>query len=109
MASWDGWTVIPDASFEPRGITKQDTVVFLIGVAPFAWATVEFWRRIAVGESFGTGRDSVVIGEDSDPASSRGRRILGREAITAAYILFGIAAASILLVVGAGIPFTQQH
>jgi hypothetical protein len=64
--------------FEPRGITTQDSIVFAIGVLPFAWATVEFWRRIAVGESFGTGKDSVIIGEDLNPESSRGRRVLGK-------------------------------
>lgn len=64
--------------FKPRGITTQDSIVFAIGVLPFAWATVEFWRRIAVGESFGTGKDSVIIGEDLNPESSRGRRVLGK-------------------------------
>ena len=29
------------------------------------WATIEFWRRIAVGESFGTGKDSVIINDTS--------------------------------------------
>jgi hypothetical protein len=59
--------------------------VFIIGLIPFAWATVEFWRRIAFGESFGTGKDSVIIprpeitiGEDDNPESSRGRRTLDR-------------------------------
>ena len=65
-------------TFEPRGVTAQDTVVFIIGCAPFAVATVEFWRRIAVGASFGTGTDSVIIGEDNNPESSRGQRILGK-------------------------------
>ena len=70
----------------------SDTLVFIAGIIPFAWATVEFWRRIAVGESFGTGKDSVVIiGEDDVPQSSRGRRTLGKGALVAAYILFGIA------------------
>jgi len=64
--------------FEPRGVTTLDSIVFAIGVLPFAWATVEFWRRIAVGESFGTGKDSVIIGEDLNPESSRGRRVLGK-------------------------------
>ena len=54
----------------------SDTLVFIAGIIPFAWATVEFWRRIAVGASFGTGQDSVVIiGEDNEPQSSRGRRV----------------------------------
>jgi hypothetical protein len=28
---------------------------------PFVWAGIEFWRRIAVGDPFGTGTDSVLI------------------------------------------------
>jgi len=79
-----------------------DIAVFIAGIIPFAWATVEFWRRIAVGASFGTGADSVVIdpnlevvtiGEDGAPLSSRGRRVLGKGALAAAYLLFGIAIA----------------
>ncbi|KAL7578690.1 hypothetical protein ACA910_009828 [Epithemia clementina (nom. ined.)] len=50
--------------------------IFLVGLLPFAVATVEFWRRIAVGASFGTGSDSVMfpqnnvttIGQDNAPA-----------------------------------------
>mmetsp|Transcript_45737 Transcript_45737/g.103279 ORF Transcript_45737/g.103279 Transcript_45737/m.103279 type:complete len:156 (-) Transcript_45737:296-763(-) len=84
-------------TFEPRGVTAQDTAVFVAGCLPFAWATVEFWRRIAVGESFGTGSDSVIIGEDLNPESSRGRRVLGKDAFFAAYVLFGIAGASLVL------------
>ena len=79
-------------------------VVFIIGVIPFLWATVEFWRRIAFGESFGTGKDSVVIprpddvitiGEDGNPESSRGRRTLDKGALTVAYVLFAVAAGSV--------------
>ena len=46
----------------------QDTGVFVIGCIPFLWATWEFWRRIAVGASFGTGKDAVVFdtGDDAD-------------------------------------------
>lgn len=33
--------------FEPRGITAEDTVVFIIGCVPFVWAGIEFWRRSA--------------------------------------------------------------
>lgn len=75
--------------------TNSDVWVFVAGIIPFGWATIEFWRRIAVGESFGTGSDSIVIsiGEDSNPDSSRGRRVLGKDALVVAYILFGIAAA----------------
>ena len=69
--------------------------IFLAGIFPFAWATVEFWRRIAVGESFGTGKDSVRIvniGKDNAPTQSRGRQTLGQGALVVAYILFGLAA-----------------
>lgn len=79
--------------------------VFVAGLIPFVVATIEFWRRIAVGAEFGTGTAGRVvfnttatttIGEDDAPMSSRGRRILGQDALIAAYVLFGISA----LVVG---------
>lgn len=87
--------------------------VFIIGVIPFIWATYEFWRRIAVGASFGTGSDSVVIpspfdegdddliaiGEDGDPRSSRGRRTLDRGALTVAYVLFAAAGGSVAIAI----------
>jgi hypothetical protein len=62
--------------------------------------TIEFWRRIAVGASFGTGSDSVVfsIGENDNPESSRGKQVLGKGALVIAYILFTIAAAVLGLV-----------
>ena len=94
----------------PNGDAAQplapETIVgiFVVGVVPFAVATVEFWRRIAVGASFGTGTDSVVfpntttIGQDDNPLSSRGRRILGTDALVTAYLLFGLAAAVLALV-----------
>lgn len=74
--------------------SKSTTIlVFVLGLVPFGWATIEFWRRIAVGESFGTGSDSIVIiGEDDAPESSRGRRVLGKGALAIAYILFGVSA-----------------
>ena len=79
---------------EETGLLSNQAIIatFIIGLVPFAVATVEFWRRIAVGESFGTGKDSVIIGEDNAPLSSRGRRVLGRGALITAYILFGVAA-----------------
>jgi len=94
-------------------------IIFILGIFPFAWATNEFWRRIAVGLPFGTGSDSVLIqppsaldkdatttdnmgntvlttiGEDNNPKSSRGRQVLGKGALLVAYFLFGIAAFSI--------------
>lgn len=79
---------------------ETNIVVFIIGLIPFAWATIEFWRRIAVGASFGTGSDSVVIiGEDDNPTSSRGRQVLGKGALAVAYVLFGVAALSVGLAV----------
>jgi hypothetical protein len=93
-------------TFEPRGITAQDSAVFAVGVVPFLWATVEFWRRIAVGEPFGTGKDSVIIGEDANPDSSRGRRVLGKDAFLAAYVLFGIAGFSLFLTILASLQVT---
>jgi hypothetical protein len=74
---------------------NTDVWIFVAGLIPFTWATVEFWRRIAVGEPFGTGKDSVYIGKDNAPSESRGRRTLDRGAFLVAYILFGLAAASI--------------
>jgi hypothetical protein len=90
--------------------TTTNIIVFVIGIMPFLWATYEFWRRIAVGASFGTGSDSVIIpspfaddddmimiGEDNNPNSSRGRRTLDRGALTVAYILFAVAGGSIAI------------
>lgn len=76
-------------------LRNTDVWIFIAGLFPFAWATVEFWRRIAVGEPFGTGKDSVFIGKDNAPDESRGRRVLDRGAFLVAYLLFGIAAAAI--------------
>ena len=89
--------------FEPRGITPEDTVIFVIGCVPFVWAGIEFWRRIAVGDSFGTGRDSVIINDTSGNRKKPLQRVLGQDAIIAARILFGIAGLSgalVLLSVG---------
>ena len=90
--------------YEPRGVTPQDTVVFLIGTVPFLWAAWEFWRRIAVGASFGTGSDSIVIDpslvDDADDDQVRrfgGRRVLGADAIWAARALMTVAAGSVAL------------
>lgn len=78
---------------DPQLSSEATIAVFVAGLVPFAVATVEFWRRIAVGDSFGTGTDSVVIiGEDDNPQSSRGRRVLGKGALVVAYILFGVSA-----------------
>lgn len=74
-------------------LTNTDVWVFVAGIIPFVWATIEFWRRIAVGEPFGTGSDSVIIGEGNNPESSHGKRVLGKDALIVAYLLFGISAA----------------
>jgi len=76
-------------------LQNQDVWVFVAGIIPFAWATVEFWSRIAVGKPFGTGSDSVYIGKDNAPKESRGRQVLDKGAFTVAYLLFGIAAGAI--------------
>ena len=102
-------------------------VVFIIGVIPFIWATYEFWRRIAVGASFGTGSDSVIIpspfdggdgkdgnnlitiGEDNKPTSSRGRQTLDRGALIVAYILFAVAGGSDLIAVASVVMGPQTN
>ena len=71
----------PNMTFEPRGITTEDTVVFVIGCVPFVWAGVEFWRRIAVGDPFGTGSDSVIINDSSGNRPTPLRRVLGTGAL----------------------------
>ncbi|KAG8466102.1 hypothetical protein KFE25_001858 [Diacronema lutheri] len=92
------------ATFAPRGITAEDTAVFLIGMAPFVWATVEFWRRIAVGEPFGTTSDSVIIRDTSGPDTlPERRRVLGRDAIITARLLFVAVGIALCLVVLAGL------
>jgi hypothetical protein len=91
------------ATFAPRGITPQDTVVFVIGMIPFVWATIEFWRRIAVGEPFGTGKDSVIIRDTSGPGTlQERRRVLGRDAIITACLLFVAVGLTLGLVALAG-------
>jgi len=87
-----------------------NTIVFVLGLIPFIWATYEFWSRIAVGASFGTGADSiqivpgassddsggkVTIGEDGNLSKSRGRKVLGDDALAVAYVLFAIVIASV--------------
>ncbi|EKX32568.1 hypothetical protein GUITHDRAFT_166674 [Guillardia theta CCMP2712] len=88
---------------EPRGITAQDTVVFVIGVIPFVWATYEFWRRIAVGEPFGTTKEGSVIirpeGQEVKEQKGSPRRVLSTGAIRLAYVLFAAVGASMALVV----------
>jgi hypothetical protein len=100
--------------------TTTNILVFIIGIIPFVWATYEFWRRIAVGASFGTGSDSVIIpspfsndddvvmiGEDNNPSSSRGRRTLDRGALTVAYVLFAVAAGSVAIAVASVVMSPQ--
>jgi hypothetical protein len=110
---------------EPLSPTTN-IIVFIIGIIPFIWATYEFWRRIAVGASFGTGKDSVIIpspfssdsssgdagrimiGEDNNPNSSRGRQTLDRGALTVAYVLFAIAGGSIAIALASVVMSPQQ-
>jgi hypothetical protein len=81
-------------------LSKEATVIiFIIGIIPFIIATYEFWRRIAVGATFGTGTDSVTfptvatIGKDNAPSSSRGKQVLGQDSLITAYIIFATVAA----------------
>lgn len=102
------------ANIDPNDIQLPESTaiaVFVIGLLPFLIATVEFWRRIAFGESFGTGLDSVFIGEDGAPTSSRGRRVLGKGALAVAYVLFGVSAVVLGIVlysVVTTVPPTEQ-
>mmetsp|Transcript_13272 Transcript_13272/g.28611 ORF Transcript_13272/g.28611 Transcript_13272/m.28611 type:complete len:217 (-) Transcript_13272:78-728(-) len=95
--------------FEPRGITTEDTIVFILGCVPFVWAGIEFWRRIAVGDPFGTGRDSVIINDTSGNRPQPVRRVLGKDAIIAARILFALAFASGALVLVAGLDVLNNQ
>ncbi len=109
IAAVDGAAVDGAArTFEPRGVTTLDTGVFVIGCIPFVWATWEFWRRIAVGASFGTGKDAIVFSTDEDPDEDQvrrfgGRRVLGKGALAVAYVLFAAAGGSVLLAVVAAL------
>ena len=94
-------STVAETVADDTGLLSNQAIiaVFVIGLVPFAVATVEFWRRIAVGDSFGTGSDSIVIiGEDDSPLSSRGQRVLGKGALVTAYILFALAAGVLGLV-----------
>ena len=100
-----------NAAENDTGLLSNQAIIvtFIIGLIPFVVATVEFWRRIAVGDSFGTGNDSVVIiGEDDAPLSSRGRRVLGKGALLTAYILFAIATAVLGIVLYAVITSPEN-
>ena len=94
-------TTILSTAEESAGsfVFNSDTWIFVVGIIPFVWASIEFWRRIAFGEPFGTGSDQIVIiGEDDSPTNSRGRRVLGKGALVVAYILFAISFATIGIV-----------
>lgn len=85
----------------PTGMLSKQTAitVFIVGLVPWTVATFEFWRRIAVGASFGTSDPVVIIGEDDNPASSRGRQVLGKGALVTAYAIFTVVAVVLGLVV----------
>merc|ERR1719454_2340045 len=89
-------------TFEPRGITPEDSVIFVLGCVPFVYAGIEFWTRIANGDSFGTGKDSVVIKPLGEQYEGN-KRVLGQDAMIAARVLFGIAGASAVLVIVASL------
>ena len=77
-------------------------VVFVLGLVPFVWAAVEFWRRIAVGEPFGTGKDSIIISDEEVEGSRFGSRpVLGKGAIYLARGLMVVAFGTVALSVGA--------
>lgn len=90
-----------------QGLSPEANVaIFIIGIIPFLWATYEFWSRIAVGASFGTGADSIqirpstrTIGRDGEPLKSRGQQVLGDGALAVAYALFGIAIGSVSIAI----------
>jgi hypothetical protein len=99
------------SSSAPGALAPTTTLlVFVAGLIPFAVATVEFWRRVALQLPFGTGgsKDQVliVIGDDSDRQLSRGRRVLGKDALIVAIVLFGVAASVIAIVVASVLTST---
>jgi hypothetical protein len=95
VAASDTLLVAAEQQLSSSLLRNTDVWVFIVGIIPFVWATIEFWRRIAVGEPFGTTGDSIYIGKENVPSESRGRRVLDRGAFLVAYVLFGIAAAAI--------------
>jgi len=108
--------LLSDETTEIQGLSPTaNTIIFIIGIIPFVWATYEFWSRIAVGSSFGTTSDSVtipkpsfMIGEDDNPSKSRGRQTLGQDALIVAYVLFALAIGSVGIavfsVISSGVP-----
>jgi len=123
----DGAAMKAASQLEVSPISEGDlllnTFVFLAGLIPFAYAAWEFWRRIAFGQSFGTGNDPVVfpkevreekviivkerkrpigregtttIGMDAD--TNRGRKELGTDALVFAYVLMFLAGGILFLV-----------
>ena len=56
-----------------------------------------------VGDPFGTGQDSVIINDTSGNRTRAVRRVLGKDAIIAARILFALAFLSVGLVVVAAL------
>ena len=59
------------------------------------WAGIEFRRRILVGDPFRTGMDyviiNVIINDTSGNRPKTLKRVLGRDAIITAQVLFGLA------------------
>mmetsp|Transcript_10785 Transcript_10785/g.19498 ORF Transcript_10785/g.19498 Transcript_10785/m.19498 type:complete len:171 (-) Transcript_10785:1772-2284(-) len=88
---------------QPKQIEIQDVFVFMIGSLPFTIATYQFWTRIAKGQRFGTGKDSVIIDTgrkpiDNKESKSTALRTLSKSALNVAYFLTAIALFSYLLV-----------
>lgn len=61
-----------------------------------------------MGDPFGTGADSVIINDTSGNRPQGVRRVLGKDAILAARILFTLAFASGALVIFAGVDVLQH-
>jgi hypothetical protein len=88
-------------SSAPGALSPTTTVlVFVAGLIAFAATTVEFWRRVALQLPFGTGGNNkdqsllIVIGDDSDRSLSR-RRVVGKDAVLVATVVFGVAASQL--------------
>eukprot|EP00933_Yihiella_yeosuensis_P040990 TRINITY_DN35422_c0_g1_i1.p1 TRINITY_DN35422_c0_g1~~TRINITY_DN35422_c0_g1_i1.p1 ORF type:complete len:223 (+),score=33.20 TRINITY_DN35422_c0_g1_i1:81-749(+) len=128
MIAAGGGNLIPIEDLQPlsRGDLYLNTVVFILFCVPFLYAAWEFWRRIAFGQSFGTGDVQVVFpkpGEGPDPLTvkqapppkkqrpvgkpgkvtigmdsdtNRGRMVMGQDSLALAYILTGLAGGSIV-------------
>ena len=94
-------TPLSDSSITSNPIA--DTSIFVVGLIPFVWATVEFNRRVLKGLPFGTGKIGTVRFDSStDKAREEsGTVVLGKGALLTSYILFGVAGATIFVSIAA--------